>query len=210
MKTVILGLAGVLCLGIATAQRNCSFTAYEQRQFEQSPWLRNLLNQQATLSSPYTINDANTGQRSNVGQVIRIPVVVHILYHYPNQDIDDERLHRQIAALNRDFRKMNSDTANIPAAFRSVAADCEIEFQLARVDPKGRATTGIVHKYTPIEKWTMDDKIKYSAEMGDDAWDPSSYLNIWVGNLHRLDGYASVPGDDKSKDGLVIATKYVW
>jgi hypothetical protein len=46
--------------------------------------------------------------------------------------------------------------------------------------------------------------MKYAAEMGDDAWDPNSYLNIWVCNLDLVAGYASVPGDDPKKDGVVI------
>ena len=39
----------------------------------------------------------------------------------------------------------------------------------------------------------MDDKIKLSSEMGDDGWDPKSYLNIWVGALDQFLGYSSVP-----------------
>jgi hypothetical protein len=111
----------------------------------------------------------------------------------------------QIQALNRDFRKLNPDTIKIPAAFKALAADCGIEFQLATVDSKGRSTSGIIHKYTPITKWAMDDKIKLSSEMGDDGWDPKSYLNIWVGALDQFLGYSSVPGDPSDKDGLVIS-----
>jgi hypothetical protein len=111
----------------------------------------------------------------------------------------------QIIALNRDFRKLNADTVQIPEGFKAFAADCGIDFQLATVDPKGRATSGIIHKYTPITKWIMDDKIKLSSEMGDDGWDPKSYLNIWVGTLDQFLGYSSVPGDPADKDGVVIS-----
>jgi hypothetical protein len=50
----------------------------------------------------------------------------------------------------------------------------------------------------------MDDKIKLSAEGGDDAWDSKSYLNIWLGNTRRLLGYATPPGGEEHLDGLVI------
>ena len=40
---------------------------------------------------------------------------------------------------------------------------------------------------------------------GDDAWDSRSYLNIWVGNMQSVMGYASVPGSPVEKDGLVIS-----
>jgi hypothetical protein len=99
---------------------------------------------------------------------------------------------------------LNEDTFKTPAAFKNIAADCEIEFKLATVDPKKRATNGIVYKYTPIKEWEQDDKMKFSSEMGDDAWDADSYLNIWVCELGRLAGYSSFPGADKKKDGVVL------
>jgi hypothetical protein len=86
-----------------------------------------------------------------------------------------------------------------------LAADCEIEFQLAISDPRRRSTSGIVRKYTPITKWKADDQMKFSSSMGDDAWDPKSYLNIWVCNLEKFAGYATTPGGEENKDGVVIS-----
>jgi hypothetical protein len=80
----------------------------------------------------------------------------------------------------------------------------QIEFALATADPKGRATNGIIRKATVIKYWQMDDKIKYSAEGGDDAWDSRSYLNIWVGYTRSLLGYSSIIGGPADKDGIVI------
>lgn len=139
------------------------------------------------------------------GIVIKIPVVVHVLYHSPAEKITDAQVASQIAALNMYFRRRNADTSSAPAYFRSLAADCEIEFQLATADPRKRSTTGIERKYTPVSKWGADDKVKYAAETGADAWDTKSYLNIWVCNLDKFAGYASFPGGDEKKDGLVIS-----
>ena len=52
--------------------------------------------------------------------------------------------------------------------------------------------------------WESNDKMKFSKEMGDDAWDAKSYLNIWVCHLDRLAGYASFPGGPAEKDGVVL------
>ena len=152
-------------------------------------------------------NESSRISSDVAGRTITIPVVVHVLYHNPSENISDSLVRSQIRILNRDFRKLNRDTVKIPEAFKALAADCGIEFQLASVDSKGRATSGIIHKYTPITKWTMDDKIKLSSEMGDDGWDPKSYLNIWVGALDQFLGYSSVPGDPSDKDGLVLGVK---
>ena len=138
--------------------------------------------------------------------VVRIPVVVHILYNNAAQNLSDAQVKSQIEALNRDFRKKNPDTLNTPERFRYLAADVGIEFYLATADPKGRATTGIVRKYSSVSNWLSNDKIKSSSTNGDDAWDSKSYLNIWVGNLVGGAGYSSAPGGDASKDGVVINT----
>lgn len=144
-------------------------------------------------------------ENSTVGTVIQIPVVVHILYNAPSQNVSDEQVKSQIDALNRDFRKRNFDTANIPERFKSLAADVEIEFQLAVVSPQGSATKGIIRKQTAVKEWAMDDKIKFSAQGGDDVWDSKSYLNIWVGNIQKTLGYASAINGPAEKDGIVIS-----
>ncbi|MFN2439835.1 MAG: zinc-dependent metalloprotease [Chitinophagaceae bacterium] len=136
--------------------------------------------------------------------VIRVPVVVHVLYNASQLNISDEQIKTQLDALNRDFRRQNSDTTNTPARFKSLAADVQIEFALATADPKGRGTNGIVRKQTTVTEWNMDDKIKFSASGGDDAWDSRYYLNIWVGKMRSLLGYSSAPAGPVEKDGLVI------
>lgn len=136
--------------------------------------------------------------------VITIPVVVHVVYHDASQNISDEYINSQLKELNQCFRRLNADTSKTPARFRSLAADCEIEFKLAISDPRRRATTGIIRTYTPVSKWEQDDQVKFTNKGGDDAWDPNSYLNIWVCNLQRVLGYASFPGGEAAKDGVVM------
>lgn len=136
--------------------------------------------------------------------IVRIPVVVHVVYYQSSQNISEAHIKAQIDILNRDFRKRNADTASTPQYFKSLAADAQIEFVLATADPNGRATNGIVRKKTTVQYWQMDDKIKYSAQGGDDAWDSRSYLNIWVGDMKSLLGYASIAGGPADKDGVVI------
>lgn len=140
------------------------------------------------------------------GGVLRIPVVVHVVYQNTAQNISDAQVVSGIAALNRDMRRRNADTAQTPAHFRKLAADMQIEFVLATTDPVGRATNGIVRKATTVREWGADDKIKLSAKGGSDAWDTRSYLNIWIGNMPRSLGYSTSPGGAPAADGIVITT----
>ncbi|MBL7732724.1 MAG: T9SS type A sorting domain-containing protein [Chitinophagaceae bacterium] len=201
MKGGLLFLA--LCIACSlVAQERCHTYTYQQTELQKDPALASRL--KGVEDFVQQQKTARTTGRID-GMVIKIPVVVHILYHTPEQKISDAVVQSQIDALNKYFRKRNADTASIPAYFRSLAADCEIEFQLAISDPRRRSTNGITRKYTPVTKWTADDKMKFAAEMGADAWDTRSYLNIWVCNLDKFAGYATLPGTDISKDGLVIS-----
>jgi hypothetical protein len=202
MKTgLIISFFGLVCCSEIPAQLTCDSYNYQQEQIKNNISISTAVNN-AEAFAKHNLSNTIFGRMEST--VIKIPVVVHILYHYPEEKIGDAVVNSQIDALNKYFRRKNRDTANIPSYFKSLAADCEIEFQLAISDPKRKATSGIVKKYTPITKWATDDKMKFSAEMGDDVWDPNSYLNIWVCNLDKFAGYASMPGGEQKKDGVVI------
>ncbi|MCX6316827.1 MAG: M43 family zinc metalloprotease [Bacteroidetes bacterium] len=188
-----------------TAQVKCSSYTYQQQQLSDPD--RNATIQGVERFIQDRLTAAQSGRPSGRpdGIIIKIPVVVHIVYHTPVEKISDAQVISQINALNLYFRRRNADTASAPAYFRSLGADCEIEFQLAISDPRRRATSGIERKYTPVTKWGADDKVKFSSETGLDAWDSKSYLNIWVCNLDKFAGYASFPGGEEKKDGLVIS-----
>lgn len=138
-------------------------------------------------------------------EVIIIPVVVHVLYNTSEQNISDEQVISQINSLNKDYRRLNADTVNTPGAFKSVAADTRIQFCLAKQDPQGNHTSGIIRKYTKTQQFLADDAVKFSSKGGDDSWDATRYLNIWVCNLFgRTLGYGVLPGGPADRDGVVI------
>jgi Pregnancy-associated plasma protein-A/Secretion system C-terminal sorting domain len=205
MRSLLLWWISLLATNFLFAQRECRSFEYQKQMIQADPSLETSRKNIEDFINKHESSRSLSIARDEAARTITIPVIVHILYHYPGENISDDLAKSQLTALNRDFRKANPDTVNIPEAFKPFAADCRIEFQLATVDAGGRATTGIIHKYTPITKWGMDDKIKFSSEMGDDGWDPKSYLNIWVGTLERLLGYSSLPGDPADKDGVVIS-----
>ena len=188
-----------------SAQQNCASFEYNQTELFVNPVLKvkesevETFIQQQLKKRPSVLQ-----QRGEHLFLITIPVVVHVLYHQPNENISDEQIFDQLDVLNKCFRRLNADTVNTPDRFKGVAADCDIEFKLAISDPQKRATTGIVRKYTPVEKWTINDDMKFTLKGGDDAWDASNYLNIWVCGLNRTLGYASFPGGPAEKDGIVI------
>ncbi len=118
-----------------------------------------------------------------------IPVVFHVIYNTPAQNILDLYILSQMDELNLDFRKMNADTSRIRQIFRPLAADVRIQFKLATKDPNGNPTNGINRVFTTTSTFATNQNGNYNENMkstangGQDAWNPSKYLNIWICNL---------------------------
>lgn len=220
MKQFLL-LIFIISSTVGFAQRTCSQAEYEQQILSGNPQLKKsynaveaftrlTLNGITSEKSTTSVADSQlvTSAQSATGiipVVIVIPVVVHVLYNTALQNISDAQIMSQIAVLNRDFRGTNADRTKAPSYFAPLAGDAGFEFRLAKIDPNGYSTTGIVRKQTSIQMFGLDDRIKSNTIGGDDAWDSKSYLNIWVGNIvSGILGYTSKPGGPATMDGVVI------
>lgn len=202
MKTFHYFFIVLICLPfLGNGQTRCAGAEYQQDLLRTQPAFSTRMNELETWIQEGM--QAGAWQRGQEGTII-IPVVVHNLYHVASDKITDQQVQAQLKTLNDCFRMRNADTVNTRSVFKSFAADCEIEFRLAISDPRRRATTGIVRKYTPIASWKMGDDMKFTDRMGDNAWDAKSYLNIWVCKLDKFAGFASVLGSDLALDGIVL------
>lgn len=203
-------VAGLLLLwgpALASAQMRCA-----------SDWVarRNVL--RLPHGAPSYENASLSGQEtgSEPRAVVQIPVVVHVVYKSALENISDSQIWSQMAILNKDFRRLNSNAGSVPALFAPLAADMEMEFCLASVDPQGNATSGITRRETPwsnIGQLIAPDgrpRIHYTDLGGEDAWDTRHYLNIWVGTIGGgILGFGTYPGSaPPAEDGLVIDPRY--
>ncbi|MFN0016178.1 MAG: FG-GAP-like repeat-containing protein [Saprospiraceae bacterium] len=183
-------------------QRVCGSMEVYERQLQQS--LRFRRNQ--TELEGYSQRFSDDFRKSRGFQTIyTIPVVVHVVWNTAQQNISDDQIFSQLEVLNEDFRKLNSDLSGTPATFAGSAADCEIQFCLARTTPAGTATNGIVRRQTIVTSFSGNDAVKRNSSGGSNAWDASRYLNIWVCELgNGLLGYAQFPGGPATTDGVVV------
>ena len=190
------------------AQKKCSMESYVQQELKADPLLQNKLNEiDVFTQSRSFVNDQTQRTVNQLPELIKIPVVVHVLYHTPDENVSLAVIKNMISALNRDFVKKNTDTSKIPAHFKHLAVNMGFEFKLATMDPNGNGTGGVVRKYTPLKFWMSDDKMKFNSSYGDDGWDSKNYLNIWICNMIDVLGYSTFPGMDAKKDGIVIAVE---
>lgn len=147
--------------------------------------------------------------------VVNIPVVFHIVWRLPEENISDAQILSQLLVLNKDFRLTNNTNGLLPAIFQPFAADFELNFCLAQRTPDGLPTNGIVRVNSQVPY--IGDRIVnsrkaicYSTDGGSTAWDPERYLNIWVGARQFFPAEASFPGGAvPDEDGVIIAPHFV-
>jgi hypothetical protein len=216
-KNLLVTIAFLFSFSFVSAQqKECGTMEYLEYLKSQDPQLENkmLQNEQALQNWIKTYAASISGKNSinKKSTIITIPVVVHVVYKNPTENISTAQVLSQIAVLNKDFRRLNEDASATPSVFAAVAADCEIEFCLASTDPNGNATSGITRTVTRQASFFAgyngviysDDGVKYSSSGGIDAWNTSKYLNIWVCDLNSLNGYSTFPGAPASSDGIVV------
>lgn len=127
---------------------------------------------------------------------IIVPVVFHVIHDNCVGNVDLEQLENAIDILNEDFRRLNADTSNTRAIFRNIAADAGIEFRLAKLDPDGNCTDGVVRVNDPARTYNVRNEPKEVS-----YWPADRYFNIWLVNSIRggsgggtVMGFAQFPG----------------
>ncbi|MBI5538624.1 MAG: T9SS type A sorting domain-containing protein [Bacteroidia bacterium] len=140
-----------------------------------------------------------------------IPVVFHVLHYYGAENISKAQILDAIRIMNEDFKKLNADTSNIVPAFQGIAANSNIEFRLAQIDPNGNCTEGIVRTVTS-ETYNANDDSKLLSP----SWPRNKYLNIWTANNLESGaaGYSYYPSSvsgtwGANKDGVILLATYV-
>lgn len=146
----------------------------------------------------------------------KIPIVVHIVHNGEaigtGANIPTAQVLSQIKVLNDDFRRMNADASQTPEEFAAVAGSLDIEFVLAKRDPEGIATSGIVRVNGNRAGWTSNDNVDLKAVS---YWPAEDYMNIWVCNFTDFIGLAQFPVSDlpglenspnnRLTDGIIVS-----
>lgn len=182
------------------------------------------------------------GKKASV--VYNIPIIFHILHSgvpvnstsaTTGRNLNAAQINSQIAILNADYRKLNTDfsTYVTQSAFVNASADIEINFCAAKVSPTGTvlAEPGIDRINVSTKGWTaLPYSMSYieSTVKPGSSWDPTKYFNVWILEFGGADvgtlGYAQFPtipsgtspvtdmvgqGGAANTDGVVIDYHYI-
>jgi hypothetical protein len=171
--------------------RSCASEEMLKAQMAVDPALRTRMQQIEEFTRRAIANEAFRGP----AKTVEIPVVVHVLYNTPEENISDIQIQSQIDVLNEDFNLQNRDNKLVPSIFSDVKADVGVQFTLSQT----------IRVASTKKRWPATDNMKFSSRGGSDAVDPEHNLNIWVCNLgNNLLGFAYYPGIKPELDGVVI------
>ena len=145
-----------------------------------------------------------------------IPVVVHVIYEAVNsaENISESDVQNALDALNKNIngqsdkflQTFQGQFPKTPDVFAALRGEANVEFRLAKLDPKDNLTNGIVRVKSDLTNGAEPRNLIKSLSY----WNAYQYLNIWVvRNISSSDGgvtlgYAQFPGGRMSTDGIVI------
>lgn len=230
MKRILLSATGCLSLlaSVTQAQNVQPCNTYKMQEIH----AKNIPGYQAKLDAANAEMSANyqaflnkAAQRSSnvpASYTFTIPVVFHILHMGGNENVDDADCITALNFVNKDFARLGSDTSTIDPLYDTAYINSRIHFELAKKDPMGNCTSGIIHHYNENTNWQQGEALFnyiYSG-YGSTKWSPSRYLNIYVvksiidegSSAGTVIGYTYLPGTSPnfSSDAIVYTGGSGW
>mgnify|MGYP006098391745 CR=1 FL=1 len=221
MKRTILSALSVLAFAACAISQTtptgnwCASDQIIQKQMDADPNFQSVLHNSMMNAAQSRTEEG--GSRA----LITVPVVFHIIHDNGIGNISDEQIYDALTELNIDYNRWNPDTtatrntANAP--FAPQAGGMDIEFKLAKIDPNGQCTNGIVRVNAPSLTYDADEDCKQTSLGGSDQWNKNRYFNIWV--INSIDngggagitlGYAYLPYGGGGGDGYGILIRHDW
>lgn len=197
MKIKILIITALFANFITKAQNNepCYFDKYQR--------INKAAIEKAELAIQKGLHKAEKKLLSHNPNLKVIPVVVHVIHDGGTNNISDAQIQSQIDVLNEDFRK------KIGTNGFGAGVDTDVEFCLAKKDPQGKCTNGIVRVNSPLSNHQTYQRSQLKLLS---YWDNTRYLNMYVvkniNNGSGILGYSSFPGGPPDEDGIVVRHDY--
>jgi PKD repeat protein len=138
-----------------------------------------------------------SANRAEHESVRTIPVVVHVLHIGGSENISDEQVESQIAIMNEDYGKISGSNGD------GSGVDTKVRFCLAKIDPNGHCTNGIVRVFSSLTNHQTFERA-FLKQLS--FWDNTRYMNIYLVKSISggVLGYSSFPGGPPDEDGMVV------
>ena len=190
---------------------NCGHDIVFNRMLEEDPALADKIAAEEVKTQEWLKEHPYTEPAEKSGATYVIPVVFHVLHDDGPENISKENILDQLRIMNEDYQKLNADQSAIVSEFQSIIGNASVEFRLARKDPNGNCTDGIVRRKTTQ---TYSGKLE---SIGSWHWNTSRYLNVFIvrdiglgdpGGGGVVAGYTQVPSSQPNI-GIMIRYNYI-
>ena len=105
-----------------------------------------------------------------------IPVVFHV--YGTNQNgaiVDYNTIVNSLNQVNEEFAGLNPDFNTVDPNFQSLRATMDIEFKLAKIDPNGNCTDGVIFHPEASGHGNYGSPV-----VANDSWDNYKYMNVYI------------------------------
>ena len=155
---------------------NCNVTLQNNKVFQEHPESLEEYRQFNEFSKAYKV--ASTNESAAATYVI--PVVFHVYgTTHSGQSVTYAKIETALEKINEDFQGLNADYATVDPMFTSIRSTLDIEFRLAKIDPNGGCTTGVVFHDVASG---FGNGSGYDTEIQNEAWDNYKYMNVYIQN----------------------------
>lgn len=185
---------------------------YKLLQMENAKLNRNTLRDSLVIRANTLRQSVHSDGEDAVAGRYYIPVVFHVYGAKFNCDdandwcLTDEKIADALRRTNDDFLGLNNLDGPIDPIFQAIRQNLSIEFVLAKRDPHGNPSTGIV-RYNREQKGYANHE-GYNEQIAAEAWDNYRYMNIYImedlyaDNKLNSSGVAWYPQQSMSDQGL--------
>lgn len=176
----------LICFGLIAQKPNfpipCNTYNAMEEAFQLNPNLKTTYNLvQSEMELDYKRAEVNSNLSKVAATVYTVPVVFHILHQGGAENVSDADINTAMAQINKDYRKTGSDVGTIHSSFAPLYVDAEIRFELAKRDPNGVCTNGIIRHYDANTNWDQTNIAGYAySGTGANRWASNKYLNIYI------------------------------
>lgn len=120
------------------------------------------------------------GKRTD--ETLVIPLVIHVVWRDPSENIHDSLIQAQVRILNEDFSRTNPDADNIREIFGDIVASPNVRFELVEVK---RIQTNATFEISLLTG-ALPDNVKENSRGGSNAVDTDTHLNLWICKIQPI------------------------
>ncbi|MGY8989186.1 MAG: M43 family zinc metalloprotease [Flavobacteriales bacterium] len=216
MKKIFLPiLISIFCIpNLVKSQINCgTYDGYLQDEMNKYPsFYKSIEEKNIELEQKSKALVSNLTEKENIGEKKIIPVVVHVIHNFGSANITDADVNYALEQLNKNINRQADNMLTTPDVFAAVSGSANVEFRLAKIDPNGDPTNGIIRIHSELTEVPEGRDLVKSLSY----WNSYQYFNIWVVNSlpptadgNTLLGYAQFPwSGSMSTDGVAIISNH--